>query len=72
MDEDGWWSEACSIETIDGNLLHSECDLTGCDCPCHNPARGFQDLGGGAYRVAGARVSPTTGRYVVNPEPSNS
>ena len=24
----------------------------------------FQSLGNGAYRVSGARVSPTTGRYV--------
>lgn len=24
----------------------------------------FQSLGNGAYRVTGARVSPTTGRYV--------
>lgn len=24
----------------------------------------FQNLGNGAYRVSGARVSPTTGRYV--------
>lgn len=24
----------------------------------------FQSLGGGVYRVTGARVSPTTGRYV--------
>ncbi|XUK64623.1 hypothetical protein ABMA10_21860 [Plantibacter sp. RU18] len=29
-----------------------------------NDSSSFQSLGNGAYRVSGARVSPTTGKYV--------
>lgn len=32
----------------------------------------FQNLGNGAYRVSGARVSPTTGRYVTRSSSSAS
>lgn len=31
----------------------------------------FQNLGNGAYRVSGARVSPTTGRYVTGNAEAN-
>ncbi|WP_186376983.1 hypothetical protein [Curtobacterium pusillum] len=29
-----------------------------------NNSSSFQSLGNGAFRVSGARISPTTGRYV--------
>lgn len=58
-DEDSWWSDECRA---DGE--HPACDLSGCDCSCHSPSSSFQPLGDGAYRVSGARVSPTTGLYI--------
>lgn len=41
-----------------------DAEEAGWDSP--NSVSSFQDLGDGAYRVSGARVSPTTGRYVTS------
>lgn len=37
-----------------------------------NNSSSFQSLGNGAFRVSGARISPTTGRYVTRSSASSA
>jgi hypothetical protein len=38
----------------------------------NNSGSSFQSLGNGAFRVSGARISPTTGRYVTRSSASGA